>query len=209
MKTTRTYHFISANYGLDNIKHQRLKISQIDCLNDPFELWAVAQPKSELRTAFKRVKKQLAATRGVLCFSLSCRNPLLWSHYADRHRGIVLGFDVENEMLERVKYVKERPILKEINIELARSLLLTKYLDWQYEQEARVFTTLQDPDSSGRYFVPFSEKLSLREVIVGPLSSVTKKELNDALGSVSTVSLKKTRLAFKTFEVVTDRRGLR
>jgi hypothetical protein len=43
MSTIRVYHFLPAKYALDDIEKQRLKISEIDQLNDPFELWCVAQ----------------------------------------------------------------------------------------------------------------------------------------------------------------------
>jgi hypothetical protein len=34
----RVYHFVGAEYGLDDIRRRRLKIATIDDLNDPFEL---------------------------------------------------------------------------------------------------------------------------------------------------------------------------
>jgi hypothetical protein len=30
---------------------------------------------------------------GVVCLSTDCGNIAMWSHYADQHRGIVIGFD--------------------------------------------------------------------------------------------------------------------
>lgn len=123
---------------------------------------------------------------------------------------MVLGFDVDEQILKPVSYVKTRPVLKRINIEVAHWLLFTKYLDWQYEQEARIFTTLEDRDpETGLYFGDFSDQLVLREVIAGPLSTVTKRELGDAVRSTAGVRFTKARLAFKSFRVVADQRGFR
>jgi hypothetical protein len=144
---------------------------------------------------------------GLLCFSLSWHNPLLWSHYADRHRGLALGFDVADEILKPVSYAEQRPTLTKIDPTVARWLLFTKFVDWRYEQEPRIFTTLQERDPSGLYFGKFSEQLVLREVVVGPLCKVTKKELRNALNRDAAVTLTKSLLAFNTFEVVRDKRG--
>jgi hypothetical protein len=204
----RAYHFVSSQHALDDIRHRRLKIARLDELNDPFELWAIAQPDPRLRQALRRTKENMARLYGVLCFSLSWHNPLLWSHYGDKHRGIALGFDVADAILKPVSYVEERPVLKEIKPEVANWLLFTKYFDWRYEQEARIFTTLTDRDpESGLYFGNFSEQLALREVIVGPLNTNTKPELQNAVGNLADVKVTKGRLAFNSFQVVKDRRG--
>jgi hypothetical protein len=82
-------------------------------------------------------------------------------------------------------------------------------LYWKYEQEARVFTRLEERDESGLYFADFSDQIVLREVIVGPLSRVTQQDLHDRLGRKSGVKFTKGRLAFNSFRVVTDRLGFR
>ena len=35
----RLYHFLSAENALDDLTNRRIKLSQIDDLNNPFELW--------------------------------------------------------------------------------------------------------------------------------------------------------------------------
>jgi len=144
----------------------------------------------------------------MLCFSLDWQNPLLWSHYADRHRGLALGFDVDERILKRVSYVETRPTVNEVNFAVANSLLFTKYIDWRYEQEARIYTNLKDQDTeTGLYFADFGDQLILREVIAGPLCTVTEQELRDVTASTSEVKFMKARLAFGTFRVVTDQRA--
>lgn len=119
----RAYHFVSLHYGLEDLQRKRLKISRLDDLNDPFELWAIAQPNAHVRQALRETKKEMARDCGLLCFSLDWSNPVLWSHYADRHRGIALGFDVSEHILKPVVYRKTRPILKTISPKVADWLL--------------------------------------------------------------------------------------
>ena len=155
----RAYHFVSLQYGLDNLRRRHLKISRLDDLNDPFELWAIAQSDQRVRQALKETKEEMARDYGLLCFSLEWNNPVLWSHYADRHCGIALGFDVDEYILKAVSYRKNRPILKTIDKRVADWLLFTKYFDWNYEHEARIFTLLNERDpQTGMYFADFNDQ---------------------------------------------------
>ena len=119
-----------------------------------------------------------------------------------------MGFDVDEHILKPVLYRKTRPILNKIDLTVANSLLFTKYFDWNYEHEARIFTDLKDQDShTGLYFADFNEQLILREVIAGPACSASIEDLRDATGSAVKVKFTKARLAFRTFRVVVDQRG--
>ncbi len=206
----RAYHFVPLDYGLDDLRQRRLKIAQIDDLNDPFELSTFEQSDRRFRQAINATKQKMAQEHGLLCFSLGWDNPLMWSHYADRHRGLALGFDVDPQILREVSYKKNRPTLNPntIGVEIPDRLLFTKYAGWSYEREARIYTSLEDRDpKTGLYFGDFGEQLVLREAIAGPRCKVTKQELCEAAGSTNMVKLTKARLAFKSFRVVTDQRG--
>lgn len=208
MPMQRAYHFVSLQFGLDDLRRRRLNISRLNDLNDPFELWAIAQPDRRVRQALKETKEEMARNYGLLCFSLDWHNPVLWSHYADRHRGIALGFDIDEHILKPVLYRKTRPFLKTIDLKVANQLLFTKYFDWSYEHEARVFTVLNERDpQTDLYFADFNKQLVLREVIAGPVCPASLEELRQANGSTAGVKFTKTRLAFKTFRVVIDQRG--
>ena len=167
----RLYHFLSADHALDDIAQKRLKISQIQQLNDPFELWCVYQKDRRLRDALRAYKDQMATRFGVLCFSRHWHNPVLWSHYADRHRGVCLGFDIDSRSAKPVAYQSERPRLRIPPSTLdANQLLYTKFLDWQYEEEWRSWIQIDERDpATGLYFYNFDSCVRLREVIVGPL----------------------------------------
>ena len=72
---------------------------------------------------------------GMLCFSKHWHNPVLWSHYGAKHRGMCLGFDIDRRGIQPVTYRTQRPRL---NIppsqEDANRLLFSKFVDWQYEE---------------------------------------------------------------------------
>jgi Protein of unknown function (DUF2971) len=207
----RVYHFLPATWALDDIAKQRIKISEIDQTNDPFELWCVSQSSRSVREALRAYKKEMNEKFGLICFSEDWVNPLLWSHYADKHRGICLGFEVDKRILHKITYVKERsPLRLPLTKETADELLWTKYWDWKYEGEWRIWLQLDEREDD-HYFYHFDSQLDmmqLTEVIVGPLCATTESEVKAVLHSDGDdVGIIKARLAFKTFRVVIKKNG--
>ena len=211
----RVYHFRDAKYGLEALSHRRLKISQIEDLNDPFELLGCVLPEKRYRSAFAATKADLSRTRGIICFSRNWQNPVLWSHYADKHRGVCLGFEVPDEHLLRVIYSDDRlandvlewPSGGEQRLDLVTKLLSLKFRHWEYEDEVRLFASLEEKDiESGLYFFNFCNNLKLVDVIVGPRSDISRAELAMACGNIpSSVDAFKARLSFSEFSVVRNR----
>jgi hypothetical protein len=207
----RLYHFTTQKFGLLAMKDRRLKIARINELNDPFELIGWNLRDKATRSKLQEWKTERNEQLGILCLSRKWSNPLLWGHYADKHRGIVLGFDVpENDTYIPVKYRRSRlpvPTGRNLVGTDVDGLLLTKFSAWRYETEFRCFCPLnQNIHEDGLYFEPFSADLKLAEVIVGAASTITRSELAVALGSENGhVETFKARPAFGSFSVVRNR----
>jgi len=210
----RVYHFLSADHALDDISKRRIKIAQFQDLNDPFEILGTNLSDKIIRKAFRAFKKEMEQSHGILCFSRTMKNPVLWSHYADKHRGMCLGFDVRDDTLKEVKYVSRRLVLKSLrNLTKGTAIkfLSTKYQGWSYEKEVRVFLSLEEKDKrNGFYFADFGDGIKLKEVLAGPVCKVKKKEITDSLrGYPESVQVIKTRLAFQSFTVVENKKGFK
>ena len=95
--------------------------------------------------------------RGVLCLSRKFDSPLMWSHYADQHRGVCIEYDVsmlKPHELHQITYGASREVLTSQlrdfifeNSESARNAidkacLLTKASEWRYEREWRILGQL-------------------------------------------------------------------
>ena len=104
----RVYHFINDRYGLEGLQEKRLKIARINELNDPFEFVGADLSDYEFREAMEDLKDHLNKKLGLLCFSKGWENPVQWTHYADKHRGICMGFDVPDNYLAVMKYEDNR-----------------------------------------------------------------------------------------------------
>lgn len=213
----RVFHFINAKHGLENLRKRRLKIATLNELNDPFELFGVNLEDEALRHAFQVMKKDLATKKGLLCFSRNWHNPVQWSHYASKHTGLCLGFDVPDYCLGPVTYSRKRLVIEaeslsepnQLTPEIATKFLFTKYAHWQYENEVRGFVILEEKDTEkNMYFAPFDNKLQLKMVIVGARSNITRKQIREALGNLApSVEAFKARLAFKSFRVVRQKKS--
>ena len=207
----RVYQLLPEKWALVNLRRRRIKVTRFNDLNDPFELLAAELSRQEERLRFNRWRRSVSARFGLLCFSERWENPLLWSHYADRHRGLCLGFDVPVGELQSVKYLDRRWTLSDLVPEKTGPgpLFCTKFSDWKYEEECRRIITLADARKDGdHFFWPFGPDLMLRQVIVGPRSKVTKHLLKEVLGAdLKHVQLTRSRLAFRTFRVVANLRG--
>jgi hypothetical protein len=212
----RLYHFTSSEHGLAAIRDQKYKLSTLDNLNDPFELLATDLADAKIREAFRRCKEMCARDIALLCCSKNWSSTLLWSHYADKHRGMALELEVEDECIIHVKYQKTRtPITRDDMDEymhcedgtgIGAEMLKIKASDWSYEDEARIFHTIGhiSRPANGLYFCPFNHRISLRGVILGALCKLTDKTLQEHLPVGATLFVTKSRIAFRSFKVTKD-----
>ncbi len=216
----RAYHFLPETWALEALVKQRIKISILNDLNDPFELLNFEISEQANQTDWQKTISIMSKSTGVLCFSKDWSNPLLWSHYADQHKGICLGFDISEESLEKIEYrncpipydeikvifdgdmYKENPNNEKQEIAM-KKILLTKYEGWRYEDEVRCFASLEDSED-GKYFLDFtvnsSTKLTLKEIILGVRCKINEKRINDCVQCE--VELIKAGLDSKSFKVV-------
>ena len=108
---------------------------------------------------------------GVLSFSELGNDILMWSHYADGHRGICLKFrrdalkfpkgDVRPPPFknvfyepESVSYSEAYPAISLVNLppwEWYRAWLMTKSCHWRYEREWRIILQLEPLDGEDAY----------------------------------------------------------
>ena len=211
----RVYNLTTSQFGLSNIALRRLKVARFHDLNDPFEMLAVDVANRLLRVGMSAKKKQIDSKEGLLCFSEHWESPLIWSHYAEKHKGLALGFDVPDRLLTRVIYqggmhkisVTPNSTDQKTIDRLLERLRYTKFDGWKYEVEVRQFFALNTLDAqSGLYFVPFSETLVLREVILGPRCDLPIDSIRTFVEPFpQTIYVRKSRIAFKKFAVVEDR----
>lgn len=114
----------------------------------------------------KNLQKLFAC--GILSLTTNEKSPLMWSHYADHHKGICVGFtgiglpissiNYSSELKLRASLIKNyldgNNVLKDT---IRDTIFLRKLMDWEYEKELRMFYR------PGDFTFPFE----IREIIFG------------------------------------------
>jgi len=191
------------------LEKRRLKISTIEDLNDPFEFGLHTIRDRSQRRMWREVINYTFERNGLISFSDNWNSPLMWSHYADSHKGLALGFDVKiGDYLKKVIYVSERELLPKVTdfnkdqmVSKIDKATYTKFDHWQYEQEYRTFVNLDEKDGeTNLYFLDFGPETVLKEIVLGPKCVLTSRDLRKKTSG--SVKFTTARLAFQTFEVV-------
>jgi hypothetical protein len=109
-----------------------------------------------IKTNIKNVVSRVDNYRneGIACFSATLNNILMWSHYADGHKGICLEFDTKyppfNDVHKvlRVIYQTIYPALNPVQFlilgRVPATPLITKSTHWKYEKEWRLLKAVGD-----------------------------------------------------------------
>lgn len=139
---------------LQNLNNQKNWVADPYEFNDPFEfsLYEEIMIDEYGDYRFLNIEEKANAMKfkeaindyGVVCYSSNCYNNLLWSHYADNHKGMCLVFNVsqKNEKdLLKVNYQENFPEVNLIdgldsNDEIIK-IVTTKSKEWEYEKEYR------------------------------------------------------------------------
>ena len=153
-----------------------IKVSIIKTVNDLFELQPYLRLNKYKRRQFRKIRTKVTNTYGMVCFSTNWQEPIMWGHYADSNKGIVLGFEVVSNRftIKKVNYPSKR---KKVSLdpqtiipsEYIEAVGFIKYEGWSYEKEHRFFVKLDDCIYiEGNYFLKFGNDLKLKKIIIGP-----------------------------------------
>ncbi|MDH6147388.1 MULTISPECIES: DUF2971 domain-containing protein [Paraburkholderia] len=131
-----------------------------------------------LEVARKLIIDDFQKRTGVLCLSECERDPVMFYHYGDGHRGMCLQFRTDGHFFDKarqVEYSGEYPVIDYLSVPKGDSstwerLYLTKYSGWSYEHEWRIITPRHQ-----RGLMPYPESL-FEGVIFGYLTSDADKE---------------------------------
>jgi hypothetical protein len=165
----RLYYFTAWDHACENIENHRIKISDPRYLNDPFEFVSFKLKVNDSPQKREAVKKYIENSgKGIICFSRTYKSPLMWAHYASNHSGVCMGFDVNPDLLAKVRYRGDLMIIDETRLteRVVMRMLSTKYNQWSYEKEERLFVSINN-NLTGIQFELFSSDIKPVEVIIG------------------------------------------
>lgn len=223
-QTITLYRYLKAHRVIDALRDRRLRVSRYSDLNDPFEytIWPITDDPS-LRDAglyaIKQHTDRLYEAFGIISMSAEIRDPVMWSHYADKHQGIALEFDFpHNEELYSLVYSHALPIfdvskfMNEITngdyvLSVLRGALARKSLSWGYEREHRIHCNLREhcEKDGENYFFPLPDGI-LKRVILGVNCKKSMTDVEQALkaGGFDNIPIVQSRKSETAYEILTD-----
>jgi hypothetical protein len=157
---------ISFRYTQDVFVNSRLFLPTANILNDPNEGVAIVDIQNQYCGWGNYIEERNRRQRIRVCaFTETHRNPVVWSHYADEHRGICIEFDtdhidIRNNLLDAVIYSNTVPTLKPNSWADERLSFLNKTKEWAYEKEWRYIVK---EDSS---FLTFNDS-AIKRLLLG------------------------------------------
>lgn len=148
--------------------HFILRATEKADLNDPFEFLPPkdlfdgiiqmykngSESEWAKNTTYEDISKSFFLLEGVISFTETRSNLLMWSHYAQKHSGLAIEFDVENDFfktIKRVRYDNIKP--NHIHPNDLENLFFIKSDDWIYEKEHRIVKRL----SKHNFFITKSD----------------------------------------------------
>lgn len=149
-------------YFVDIIIKERLYAANYKELNDPMEgqyLYSNTPTSNRFSEIITNLKQQIR----IVSLSREENHPLMWAHYANGHRGVAIGVEVDENVnfVKKINYTSSFLKLEDFeglpDIEVARTILSNKINVWSYEQEERILVE----DNS------FFARVKVCEVIAG------------------------------------------
>ncbi len=140
-------YYSSFEYFEDLISNSRLYFSDVKGFNDPYEEVAVIKFKEDQRY-YEILNIKNSAK--ICCFSENCNNYLMWSHYADKHRGICVEFEIPgiNFSEEKYPYIK----IKNKNV---------FFIKVEYKPFDKIYDSMPSSLYNEDYFEHFSHKYAI------------------------------------------------
>jgi hypothetical protein len=201
----RVFHFLKPEFAIAALKSSRLKVARLDELNDPFELICPDLRDPRNRRGFREFKARCSRCFGYLCFTERWNNLLLWSMYAQSHRGAALEIELSDDAAMPVKYGATR-VRWDVQKIVATGgfnhwhvdVLSTKKSNhWAYEKEIRAAIDLSAAElEDGRYSV------DIRGIVIGEFSAISEKDVRAALPVGKRITMTHVRLAFGSYNIV-------
>jgi Protein of unknown function (DUF2971) len=148
--------------------------------------------------------ESLGNSFGILSLSRAKNSLLMWSHYASQHSGYVIGFDETKIFPDQYDHSGEKIVPSKViyskdirHVEFTgnnwQELLVQKPIEWEYEQEERLFVNMDLSMSVGldgfstEIILTSLDPSSILEIFIGCRSS--KETRNRIIASVKLHSL--------------------
>lgn len=178
------YKYMPAQFAIDNVLKQRIKVSTLYDVNDDNE-WmfkilknhgAKSIPRQKISSLLRRYEGKV---RGLISFSAAVNDGRMWDEYADCGRGVMLEYEVPDDvMFHDIEYTDEwlqlklSDLHKGLTLEQFKRIFFRKDLRWRNEGEKRLVVPLAIVQKIGKlmFFNNWGYGIHLVSATTGPNS---------------------------------------
>ena len=204
--------------GINYLETGKLKFPLLSETNDLFE----AHPSFESSEIEYIWNNDIRRNYGLLSFSTNFLSPIMVSHYS-KNDGFVAEFEPDCEIpvdgtniklskcLEPANYVVDRPVLGykdvyEYNEEKIFNIFQTKWLEWSYEMEIRMFVRVDNNlPKSERQYIKFERKSIKSIYLTGEFAETDKiimlRKTGDLTANIFKLDVSKKKYGFSIEEI--------
>lgn len=211
---------------IKNILNEEIWLSNTKLFNDPVD------PSIKRKNKNNEYYNDLLDRIKVGCLSSKNDNTLMWSHYADKHKGICIEYNIskifidnnstirkvnydKNMVEEKMDYIKRFSDIKigDKNITKLLELFYIKSKEWEYEDEYRILYYDATANSNG-----ITMKLPIKSIYFGTeTSEEDKKLIYDIIKNINMTKTKNHKIKIyeskfddkKLFEIKTNKKYIR
>lgn len=170
---------------------------------------------------YRRGTHNINSKLGILSLSRRWNSSLMWSHYCSSHAGFCVGFHRNHVFFQQesdsadpafifrpVTYSSERPVIpaRNLNSSDALQIMLTKSLDWKYEEEERAIAQLSSATKT-IVATPFDIALfeiprdAIAEIIIGLRASGELRDAGSKLATTLGIPLYRASISTATYDM--------
>lgn len=181
------YKYMTLKTARKILSGSSIQFSSADTFNDPFETFAGSHPAEEESVWGDTFRRMGVDGYRIICLTRDPLSPLMWAHYAESHRGVVLGIDCKIAgFLDKEKcvlpaqygsviYTRTKP-----NFEYERSSDKANFQNSKIEYDSNFLDVLQR-----NFLYKSSEWYYEEEVrVVKSVKSFPGMEINDENGAL-------------------------
>jgi hypothetical protein len=189
------------DYTISNMLESSIYMSSPNDFNDPYDSLICNAISPTLNESLQKISSKYF----VSCFSERWDSILMWSHYADHHKGICIQYDftLKYRKKENVIYPDIHPVIYTNSVyKLSEGnnlsiCILKKAKDWKYEKEWRIIIT----NEKGKPLI-MNIPTPISSILFGSRISEKKKKTIYHLSKKLNFNIFQTKIVNDTFKII-------
>ncbi len=132
-------------HTIEALKRNKLFMNKAKNFNDPFDCLIYRGDHYKNNIVFRNMMDSIK----ISCFSKDKKSILMWSHYANSHQGICIGYDMDIDYIRKNNLYISKIVYGETESKydnMLKKIFYQKNKIWKYEKEYRIISLKKQGD---------------------------------------------------------------